>query len=600
MHCPGDNSSSLEKLFNDLNAQTCSYNSVRFLSFRIALKVRALVTKFKLTYVDYKVALFQLNQEGIAFGRQFTLSVERARHIIQSIYHSLAPVHFADISVRDLTEGLVAVFARILYPDEGHLSREPEFDSNEFKLLFFSLLNLNLSMKYMYLYQMMCFPNATISLEQVRSIFRVLSKIAICLDNAGADLHAHIDSLTNGIMDKTENNEIDKSAFLEFLNTRPLELDWVHSFHVLLSSANMRHEAQCDVCGTYPIIGLRFRCLCCFDYDLCTTCHLLGSFSKDHLPSHDTQQLSRQLTPLEDVKTLFEILCRKIFRSRIFTPKYRALTYKPSSCENSCEDIRRCSSISQLIGFGRRREDSLPADILSTATFRPLSSRCCDSQSNSCFDSAVPKATSSIVGLTQRDNIPSRSVASPPTRSNFFVPVAAQPQERRGYDNVPTLQEVVRSVEMTNIYDRYVNISSSTIISTTRRREVLAPIADRSAINRDLVCEQNNSLVNRSPRSAWRLFSRRPVLAKHTFARSVAHPEPPQSALVLYQNVRHIENDLLNFHDRRPHNESWPQVRTYSDDYGFLPESHSTLTSIAAINRPWRDGRGLSAAQSHI
>ncbi|KAI0985830.1 hypothetical protein GJ496_009831 [Pomphorhynchus laevis] len=327
-----ERSSSLEKLFNDLNTQTCSYNSVRFLSYRIALKVRALITKFKLVYVDYKIALFQLNQEGIAFGSQFVLPIERVRHIIRTIYQSLPPVHFTDISIKDLTEGLCAVFARILDNDRSNSS---QFDSDSFKLVFFSLLNMNLTLKYMYLYQMMCFPSSTISVSQVRLIFKIMAKIAMCLDNNINDVDSYAETLVDGILCKAAHKSIDKSTFLDFLNDRPLELEWMHSLHTLLLCATVRHEAQCDVCGTYPIIGIRFRCLCCFDYDLCATCHFLGSFSKDHLPGHEIQQLTKQVKPYEDFKAFVEIIRRRLLRSSLFSSKYKTLTFNRTNSENS-------------------------------------------------------------------------------------------------------------------------------------------------------------------------------------------------------------------------------------------------------------------------
>jgi len=34
-----------------------------------------------------------------------------------------------------------------------------------------------------------------------------------------------------------------------------------------------RHDGvTCDGCDTYPIIGKRFRCLECYNYDLCEKC----------------------------------------------------------------------------------------------------------------------------------------------------------------------------------------------------------------------------------------------------------------------------------------------------------------------------------------
>jgi len=44
--------------------------------------------------------------------------------------------------------------------------------------------------------------------------------------------------------------------------------------------------AMCDVCGAKPIIGVRWRCLMCDDYDLCDRCRSSGAYNQGHLVEH--------------------------------------------------------------------------------------------------------------------------------------------------------------------------------------------------------------------------------------------------------------------------------------------------------------------------
>ena len=41
-----------------------------------------------------------------------------------------------------------------------------------------------------------------------------------------------------------------------------------------ISSQEAHYGFKCDGCGIDPLIGLRFRCLVCPDYDLCNICKL--------------------------------------------------------------------------------------------------------------------------------------------------------------------------------------------------------------------------------------------------------------------------------------------------------------------------------------
>ncbi|KAI0983359.1 hypothetical protein GJ496_011820 [Pomphorhynchus laevis] len=121
------------------------------------------------------------------------------------------------------------------------------------------------------------------------------------------------------------------------------------------------------------------------------------------------------------------------------------------------------------------------------------------------------------------------------------------------YDNVPTLQEIVRSVEMTNIYDRYVNISSTIISTRKQARSQLNSTFDARAI-------EPSPVQYTDKRGPWRVFSQ------------TADP------VILYQNIHRRENDMLLTNrndDLWDHN----AAACSRDDYGFLPEHHSTLTT---------------------
>ena len=55
--------------------------------------------------------------------------------------------------------------------------------------------------------------------------------------------------------------------------------------HRLAAAETAKHEARCNICKEYPIIGFRYRCLKCFNYDLCQvrcwirSCDILTHFT---------------------------------------------------------------------------------------------------------------------------------------------------------------------------------------------------------------------------------------------------------------------------------------------------------------------------------
>merc|ERR1712168_156649 len=57
-----------------------------------------------------------------------------------------------------------------------------------------------------------------------------------------------------------------------------------------LTDMTSRHEAvSCDNCLQTNFEGIRFKCLICFDYDLCERCHTNGATTQRHLSSHPMQ-----------------------------------------------------------------------------------------------------------------------------------------------------------------------------------------------------------------------------------------------------------------------------------------------------------------------
>ena len=43
--------------------------------------------------------------------------------------------------------------------------------------------------------------------------------------------------------------------------------------HTLEDMIDIHHGFKCDACDMQPIIGLRYKCLECPDFDLCNGCH---------------------------------------------------------------------------------------------------------------------------------------------------------------------------------------------------------------------------------------------------------------------------------------------------------------------------------------
>ncbi|CAF0774025.1 unnamed protein product [Adineta ricciae] len=62
-----------------------------------------------------------------------------------------------------------------------------------------------------------------------------------------------------------------------------------------------RHNVMCDVCGCCPIVGTRYKCSVCDDYDLCSNCINSNPNNKGH---RDTHALTPIKQPAQQVSTM--------------------------------------------------------------------------------------------------------------------------------------------------------------------------------------------------------------------------------------------------------------------------------------------------------
>jgi hypothetical protein len=69
----------------------------------------------------------------------------------------------------------------------------------------------------------------------------------------------------------------------------------------------VHHGVTCDSCKAYPIIGSRYKCSTCPDYDLCQSCNSQGKY---HKKSTKIREISLRLLNLKN-PNLINTLSRK-------------------------------------------------------------------------------------------------------------------------------------------------------------------------------------------------------------------------------------------------------------------------------------------------
>lgn len=102
--------------------------------------------------------------------------------------------------------------------------------------------------------------------------------------------------------------------FFNWLRTEPQFIIWLPVLHRIIVSEKACHNIKCKICRVFPIVGLRYRCLKCFNYDICQDCFMLGRNLLHHKKAtgHPFQEYWSIASPGENVRDMTKILRNKL------------------------------------------------------------------------------------------------------------------------------------------------------------------------------------------------------------------------------------------------------------------------------------------------
>ncbi|CAF4203104.1 unnamed protein product, partial [Rotaria sp. Silwood2] len=281
---------SSEKLYDIIIQKLESLSKIKFAAYRVACKLRILQKYLKLSYVDYNVLVRAFNTHQLQFGVDTTvISFENARIVLVAIYQLISSYHFNEITIEETVEASLKFLCEILNVKLGE-----DFDLNSFKIILFALSNARLPEKYRCFFRQITSPNVIASQVKLTELFEILLKLPNHFDNVDS---FHVDSIpacVQSCLDHTHDGIIREDIFVNWMSREPQTLVWLPTLHRLIATETVRHEAQCNVCKTYPLIGMRYRCLRCFNFDLCQTCFFTGDHGQKHDGTHPIEEYCKQ------------------------------------------------------------------------------------------------------------------------------------------------------------------------------------------------------------------------------------------------------------------------------------------------------------------
>ncbi|CAJ1087419.1 dystrotelin isoform X1 [Xyrichtys novacula] len=144
--------------------------------------------------------------------------------------------------------------------------------------------------------------SGSVSRSGLRCLLQGLNQVPSAVQEEGVfgEVETAVRSCFKGVLTPAVGEE----HLLSWLQSEPHLLLWLPTLYRLCVSQNVSHAVHCYTCKTFPITGLRFRCMKCVNVHVCQSCFLTDRERKKHKTRHPVLEFCTQPTWRESWSSL--------------------------------------------------------------------------------------------------------------------------------------------------------------------------------------------------------------------------------------------------------------------------------------------------------
>ncbi|XP_033212091.1 dystrophin isoform X3 [Belonocnema kinseyi] len=309
----------------DLMTSLSDLNEVRFSAYRTAMKLRTVQKRLCLDVLSLSAALEQFDSHGLRAQNDKLIDIPDMVTVLTSLYEIIAADNATQVSV-PLCIDLAINWLLNVYDSQ----RTGQIRVLSFKVGLVLLCKGHLEEKYRYLFRLIADTNRLVDQRKLGLLLHDCIQVPRQLGEVAAFGGSNIEPSVRSCFEKAgkDKNEIEAVHFLSWLQQEPQSMVWLPVLHRLSAAESAKHQAKCNICKEYPIVGFRYRCLKCFNFDMCQTCFFSGRKAKNHKLTHPMQEYCTATTSGEDVRDFTRALRNK-FKSKRYFKKHPRVGYLP-------------------------------------------------------------------------------------------------------------------------------------------------------------------------------------------------------------------------------------------------------------------------------
>lgn len=170
------------------------------------------------------------------------------------------------------------------------------------------------------MFKLVADSNGLVDEQKLTLLFQNLLQIPSYLNESASFAGPIIDYSVRVCLERANKYEIEFRDFLHWTKYEPQSLVWLAVFHRMIKSESTKHlNYRCRACNRSPIIGLRLKCLKCFNTDFCQDCFFYGNDNvRGHKLTHPLQEYSSTTTTGDSLLDFTRIICNKFKPKNLF------------------------------------------------------------------------------------------------------------------------------------------------------------------------------------------------------------------------------------------------------------------------------------------